>query len=111
MPQRAACFAGGARALALAAAVCACATMAMAAGPPPQRDASRGELLYWTHCIACHDTRMHWRDMKLVTDWPSLVVQVNRWQRLSGQAWSDEDVTEVARYLNALHYHFPRAVP
>jgi len=80
-----------------------------AAGPPTQRDESRGELLYSTHCITCHDTRMHWRDAKLVTDWPSLLVQVERWQRISGQAWSDDDIAEVARYLNALHYHFKPA--
>lgn len=25
---------------------------------------SRGELLYTTHCIACHTTEMHWRDRR-----------------------------------------------
>ncbi len=41
---------------------------------------SRGELLYTTHCIACHDTQVHWRDGKLAHDWNSLKVQVRRWQ-------------------------------
>lgn len=31
-------------------------------------DAVRGELLYATHCIACHSDKVHWRDKKLVTD-------------------------------------------
>jgi len=70
-------------------------------------DASRGELLYSIHCISCHNTSMHWRDKGVVTNWPTLVAQVSRWQRLSGQAWDEQDVTEVARYLNSLHYHYP----
>jgi hypothetical protein len=68
---------------------------------------SRGELLYSTHCIACHTQQIHWRDQKLVTDWASLDGQVRRWARNTGLSWSDSDVVEVARYLNALHYHFP----
>ncbi len=28
----------------------------------PMRDASRGELLYSTNCIACHSAQVHWRD-------------------------------------------------
>ena len=38
----------------------------------PMRDPARGELLYSTHCIACHNEQVHWRDKKLVKDWISL---------------------------------------
>ncbi len=68
---------------------------------------SRGELLYSTHCIACHTQQIHWREQKLVTDWAGLDGQVRRWARNTGLSWSDSDVVEVARYLNALHYRFP----
>ena len=71
------------------------------------RDAQRGELLYSTHCIACHSTKMHWRDKKLATDWATLQSEVRRWQKLSGLGWDDDDVAQVAEYLNTLHYHFP----
>jgi mono/diheme cytochrome c family protein len=71
------------------------------------RDATRGELLYSTHCIGCHGTQVHWRDKSLVTDWTSLQSQVSRWQGVSGLKWSNEDIAEVARYLNGLHYHYP----
>lgn len=71
------------------------------------RDAGRGELLYSTHCVACHDTQVHWREKKLVKDWRSLQVEVSRWQGISALGWSDDDVAAVARYLNTLHYHFP----
>ena len=72
----------------------------------PMRDATRGELLYSTHCIACHSAQVHWRDKKLATDWISLQAEVRRWQGFSGLEWGDDDVAAVARYLNALHYHY-----
>jgi len=77
---------------------------------PPARDPTRGELLYSTHCIACHNAQVHWRDKKLVTDWKSLQSEVRRWQQISGLGWNDEDIDEVARYLNALHYRYPAPV-
>jgi mono/diheme cytochrome c family protein len=68
---------------------------------------SRGELLYTTHCIGCHTTQLHWRDRKLATNWTRLKGEVDRWQKTIGSGWRDEDVTEVARYLNTRYYHFP----
>jgi len=74
---------------------------------PGQSAPSRGELLYETHCVACHTKQIHWRDRKLATDWASLSQQVRRWQGNSGLHWSDEEIDEVARYLNARIYRFP----
>ncbi len=68
---------------------------------------SRGELLYSTHCIGCHSTQIHWRDKKVAKNWVSLKAEVGRWQRASGLGWSEEDVTDVARYLNTQYYHVP----
>jgi mono/diheme cytochrome c family protein len=87
----------------LACAFAAVVSTAWAQGATQQ---SRGELLYSTHCIACHTQQIHWREQKLVTDWASLDGQVRRWARNAGLSWSDNDVAEVARYLNALHYRF-----
>ena len=69
---------------------------------------SRGELLYDTHCKACHTTRLHWRDRRQATDWESLKQWVDRWQRQLRLEWSDADVAEVARYLNERYYHHPQ---
>lgn len=74
-------------------------------------DAQRGELLYSTHCIACHSTQLHWRDRKLASNWASLKAEVERWQKTSGLGWREEDVTDVARYLNTLYYRFPEPEP
>ena len=87
----------------LGAALVAGGALAQPAGP------SRGELLYSTHCIACHSTQMHWRDKRVVVDWASLKDQVGLWQNRASLGWTDEDVGEVARHLNDTIYRFPRA--
>jgi hypothetical protein len=76
----------------------------------PARGAeSRGELLYSTHCIACHTLQRHWRDGNLATNWSSLRAEVRRWQATAMLQWSEEDVLDVTRYLNDSFYRFPQA--
>ena len=70
---------------------------------------SRGALLYSTHCIACHTEQVHWRERRLATDWASLRAQVWRWQAEAALGWSDDDVADVAMYLNEEFYRFPSA--
>jgi mono/diheme cytochrome c family protein len=82
----------------------ACVAMPVAA---QSADPARGALLYETHCVACHDKQVHWRDKKLVSDWPSLVAEVRRWQANVGLRWPDATIEEVARYLNRAFYRFP----
>jgi mono/diheme cytochrome c family protein len=77
-----------------------------ASAAQPIHEASRGELLYSTQCIACHSTQVHWRDKRIATDWTSLQLQVHRWQGVSGLQWSNEEIADVTGYLNSLHYHF-----
>ena len=83
-----------------------CLTGAIAVNAQTKDGISRGELLYTTHCIACHSTQVHWRNRKVVKNWPGLQAEVGRWQKTAGLGWSDADVTEVARYLNTKHYRF-----
>lgn len=80
-------------------------SLAMAADPV-RINPSRGELLYSTHCIACHTEQVHWRDKKLVRGWPSLVSEVRRWQDIDKLGWTRDDIRQVARYLNTIHYHY-----
>lgn len=93
--------------------ICICIVLFVLSANPanadaqPMRNPSRGELLYTTHCIACHSTRVHWRDKRLAKNWASLRAQVDHWQKFSGLAWGREDVAAVAQYLNALYYHYP----
>jgi mono/diheme cytochrome c family protein len=71
----------------------------------PHRE-TRGELLYSTHCNACHTSKIHWREHKLATDWDSLEAQVRRWQASIGLGWSEEEIADVTRYLNDVYYSF-----
>jgi mono/diheme cytochrome c family protein len=87
------------RIAALLAAVCATGALA-------QQPGQRGALLYENHCGACHATQMHWRDKRVASDWASLRTQVKRWQDTALLSWSDEEIDEVARYLNKRFYRF-----
>jgi hypothetical protein len=80
---------------------------AAGADAPPAPDASRGELLYSTHCVFCHTTEVHWREKKVAADRAGVQAQVVRWQDNLGLKWSNDDIAEVARYLNAAFYHYP----
>jgi mono/diheme cytochrome c family protein len=77
------------------------------AGPASAQ--SRGELLYTTHCIACHSTQMHWRDQRRATDMESLKEQVRLWQGRALLSWTEDDIVEVTRYLNQSIYRFGQA--
>lgn len=67
---------------------------------------ARGELLYTAHCLTCHTSEIHWREQKLATGWSSLKALVRRWQASIGLAWSEEEIMDVVRYLNAAYYGF-----
>lgn len=83
--------------------------LASAEAAQPMRDATRGELLYTTNCITCHQTQIHWRDKKVVKDWASLKAEIRHWEGFSQLGWTNDDVAEVAQYLNTLYYHFPKS--
>jgi len=89
----------------LAALVLVAATFVDALAQPVESP-SRGQLLYETHCIACHSSKVHWRAKKLALDWTSLKTQVRRWQAVQALGWSDADITDVASYLNILYYRY-----
>lgn len=81
--------------------------LALVGGAACAQAPGRGQLLYDTHCIACHSAKMHWRDGRLVTDWATLEAQVRRWQATARLNWSDADIGEVARHLNQRYYKLP----
>lgn len=74
----------------------------------PLSDATRGDCC--TQHIALPATVGRFiggtKNKKLVTDQNSLEAEVRRWQKISRLGWSDDDIEEVARYLNARYYHY-----
>ena len=77
----------------------------------PAADMLRGRDLYQTHCIACHTAQVHWRDKSLVHSWEDLRRQVIRFERIAGQEWSEQEIDDVAAYLNRLFYQLPCKMP
>ena len=80
-----------------------------AADTPLNAVETRGALLYSTHCNACHTSKIHWREKKLATDMESLKFQVRRWQASIELGWTEDEIADVVRYLNAAYYGFPDA--
>lgn len=86
----------------------ACLLLAAAGASPaqPLPTPDRGALLYENHCSQCHTEKMHWRDQRIATDYASLKVLVRRWQGVAHLNWADDEIEDVARYLNARFYRF-----
>jgi mono/diheme cytochrome c family protein len=76
----------------------------------PASAQDRGQLLYSTHCGACHTAQVHWRAGRSAIDWPSLKAEVRRWQTAASLAWTEDDILAVTRYLNDNVYHFEQRV-
>ncbi len=87
--------------------VALCCVLMAAGSAAHAQSPSRGELLYTTHCGACHSTQMHWREKKLATTWETLKAQVRRWQGVARLEWGEAEIEDVARYLNETIYRYP----
>jgi len=74
----------------------------------PARDNSktRGQLLYETHCIACHQSTLHIRDRRKAKSIAEINQWVSRWVSYQKLNWTIEDIQLVANYLNQQFYHY-----
>jgi hypothetical protein len=69
-------------------------------------DADRGKLLYEARCNNCHDQSVHTRGHKVATDFDEVRRYVQRWNINLGGAWGEEEITDVAIYLNGKYYSY-----
>jgi hypothetical protein len=69
-------------------------------------DADRGKLLYEARCDNCHDQSVHTRGRKVATDFDEVRKYVRRWNINLGGAWGEDEITDVAIYLNAKYYSY-----
>jgi hypothetical protein len=67
----------------------------------------RGVLLYENFCHHCHMSEIHYRVNSRVDSWTELRRLVNMWQADMGLGWTDEDVRDVAAWLNRRFYRLP----
>jgi mono/diheme cytochrome c family protein len=68
---------------------------------------ARGQALYDTRCIACHDRSVHRRESRQARDFAALRREVLRWSGTAGADWRDDEVDAVTGYLNDRYYRFP----
>jgi len=78
------------------------ATVAGAANP------ERGRLLYENYCYHCHMTEIHFRLNSRIDTWDRLRHSVRIWQGEMKLGWGEEDVTDVAGFLNERFYRLPQ---
>jgi len=69
-------------------------------------DPAAGKALVDGNCTKCHGTEVYTRKDRKVRSYPQLQTQVRRCELALGLKWFDEDVDNVAAYLNQEFYKF-----
>jgi hypothetical protein len=82
-----------------------------AAAAPTVPDARRGEMLYENHCIGCHDSLLHVRQDRHATSYVAVGAKVRFWSDLQRLGWTEQDIGDVTRFLDARYYHFETRPP
>ena len=71
-------------------------------------DISKGETLYQANCVSCHTDSVMTRPDRKVNNLKQLNGQVRRCEQALNLAWFDEDINQVADYLNKNYYKFSK---
>jgi len=76
------------------------------AAAPAVADIENGKALVAGNCTKCHDERIYTRPDHRVTTLDGLNKQVRRCELSLGLKWFDDEIDDVAAYLNQTYYHF-----
>jgi mono/diheme cytochrome c family protein len=77
-----------------------------AEGDAPAAQEGNGKSLLETNCIKCHGSEVYTRPDRKVSSRDGLERQVRRCETALQLTWFDEDIANVAGYLNQQYYHF-----
>jgi mono/diheme cytochrome c family protein len=66
----------------------------------------RGQALYENHCMFCHEATVHTRATRRATSVAELRKWVSTWSFHASLGWTDEEIDDVADYMNRRYYHF-----
>ena len=69
-------------------------------------DLKSGKALVDQNCYECHKNEVYTRSDRRVTSRKALSTQVQRCELALGLKWFDEDIENVAEYLNQQFYRF-----
>ena len=70
-------------------------------------DINHGKELVEANCFHCHDTSMYTRPARKVKDFKGLEKRVRLCEQSLELQWFDEDIADVAAYLNQNYYKLP----
>jgi mono/diheme cytochrome c family protein len=73
--------------------------------PISAQDFDRGEALYKNHCKECHEALAHKRPGSRINSIGDVRSWVTSWSNHSNLDWSNDDINDVADYLNKKFYH------
>lgn len=74
--------------------------------PARGADVPRGKALYEARCGGCHAESVHGRAKREAKDYQAVRSWVRRWGDNLGLRWTDEEVADVAAYLNVRYYRY-----
>ncbi len=77
-----------------------------AANQPLMPTPGRGQMLYENHCISCHASVVHIRDQRKAISLEEIRKWTRHWALDMNLPWSDEEIDDVSRYLNAHYYKY-----
>ena len=80
-----------------------CATSLSVAG---ESDAANGKKLYHQGCTGCHNTEIHTRPNKIIFSKKALFKRIKFCDSMAGNHFNDQQVSDIAEYLNQNFYKF-----
>ncbi|UHD16185.1 c-type cytochrome [Thiocapsa bogorovii] len=92
----------------LAAAAAAALLLGLGSVTAQAQPTENAKELYEDNCLSCHGSEIFTREGRMVTSLDGLERQVQRCETALGLRWFDEDIKDVATYLNQNYYNFER---
>jgi len=76
---------------------------------PLAADVSHGQSLHASNCAHCHSTEVYTRENRRITSMGALEKQIRRCEISQGLKWFDDDINDVAAYLDENYYRFGKS--
>ena len=69
-------------------------------------DLENGKSLHDENCLRCHDESKYTRKNRIVKNFQQLYERIKQCELMAELTWFDEEIDDVAAYLNDQFYHF-----
>ena len=69
-------------------------------------DIDNGKALHDENCMRCHQENIYTRKNRLIHSFPDLHERIRQCELSADLTWFDEEIDNVAAYLNDAFYHF-----